>query len=315
MNPFEPETKSNPTPHSETTTALEANTDTDIDTDIDVGIDADLDSSTVLDIESLLQADTDSTDIPTLADIVGDATNPSEDPRRKAVVPPRKTKAGMNLFDYLRNCNPPLDKKIIDIACAEAKVPPALRRDAAQDICVMWTVFKPDLAFKPGQIASYAHRMAHQTALRTRRDMGGPVRLPASAFRKRKDGSSYLNPGLLAEALDWNFLEAWMQIEGTSEASFSGVSPMTSAHDAILNHIERESTSELSGSSETVHAFNERMTQLDRYVHVLTRRQYTVMRALIEGSSFEEIEKDLDIRKGLLMKELAIATGLMASAD
>lgn len=233
--------------------------------------------------------------------------------KRKAVVPPENITPGMSLFDYLRQCNPPLDKKIIDIACSEAKVPPCFREDAAQEIQIMWTSLKPDVeTFKPGQIAAYAHSMARHAALRTKRDIGGPVRLPASAFRKRKDGSTYVTPGHLAGALDWNEMESWFQAEDHVDASF-GIVALSMESEGVADYVEERQVDPEAGLADQ--QYKERTALLERNKHVLTRRQFAIMQSLIDGSSYEEIEAELQIKKGVLMREVAIASGIIGNQD
>ena len=99
-----------------------------------------------------------------------------------------------------------LERKLINIVINEQRVPPRLQDDAAQDIRIAWMKAKAKPEFSLSQTASYAHRIGTHSALRTRRELGSAVRLPGSAFRKRKDGTSYVTPGVLADPLDWDEL-------------------------------------------------------------------------------------------------------------
>lgn len=239
--------------------------------------------------------------------LVGSAAATSEEKRRKAVVPPSEAPEGMTLFDYLSRCNPPLDKKIIDIAIAQTKVPQELGKDAAQEIRLVWSNMKPDLKrFKPGQIASYAHRMAKHTALRVRRDLGSSVRLPGSAFRKRRDGSSYVTPGVLSVALDWNELEGWMDMDDAVSEAFgtSGISGMG----------DEELLSELGGMVETYSAeddeeeiLKQRVKVLESFKDKLTERQFQILMRLSRGDTYEEVQKALQIKKGVMNRDLQLA--------
>lgn len=227
--------------------------------------------------------------------------------QRKPVVAPAVTPEGMSLFDYLRQCTPPLDQKIIDIACSASQVPPSIRDDAGQEIRMMWHSLKPDTtAFKPGQIAAYAHRMACHAALRARRDLGSSVRLPGSAFRKRKDGSSYVTPGVLAAALDWDKLEGWMQLDGNDgDASFGLDSSM---REMDLGALLADGGEPAVEQSEDEQMRDERQDMLGKHRDSLTPQQFSIMESLIGGSTYEEIMAEFDIKRGVLMRELAIVS-------
>jgi DNA-directed RNA polymerase specialized sigma24 family protein len=234
--------------------------------------------------------------------------------QRKDVVPPANLKAGMSLFDYLHNCQPPLDKKLVDIACSQTGTPESLRKEAAQDIYLMWCEMFPDvLKYKPGQIAAYAHRMARHAALRCRREIGAPVRLPGSAFRKRKDGSSYVTPGVLADALDWNELESWFSTGDGEEAgsSLSGPSLDLEGVSQLLSEDEQM----VSEEDEEVRLRNERVELLKDKAQVLTERQSLILQMLIDGATFAEILRDMNIKKGVLMREVAIASEMLGPMD
>lgn len=122
-----------------------------------------------------------------------------------------------NLLQYLERTE--LAQKIIDIAMSQTNLPPRLRDDAAQDIRIMWMSRTPDVVrFEQSQIASYAHQIAKHAALRCRRELGSAVRLPGSAFRKRKDGSTYVQPGTIARPLDWDEMDEWFSMEDQPDA-------------------------------------------------------------------------------------------------
>jgi hypothetical protein len=241
--------------------------------------------------------------------LVGSEAAVSEEKRRKAVVPPEEVKSGMNLFEYLRTCTPPLDQKIVDIAIAQTAVPLELRLDAAQEIRLVWSTMKPDpVRFRPGQIASYAHRMAKHTALRLRRELGSSVRLPGSAFRKRRDGSSYVTPGVLSVALDWNELEGWLDMDSASSSEDSFVLNMG------LGIGEEDALAELGGMVEGYSAedneeemLKQRIQVLSSFKEQLTDRQFQILTRLARGDTYEEIQAALAIKKGVMMRELNLA--------
>lgn len=234
---------------------------------------------------------------------------PAEE-RRKAVGAPTKLVKDMSLFDYLEQCNPPLDKKIIDIALAQTQVPRDLRDDAAQEIRMMWSTMRPDVKkFKPGQIASYAHRIATHAAYRLRRELGSSVRLPGSAFRKRKDGSSYVTPGVLSASLDWNELESWFNTHDNTE-----VSDYTMHFDAVtmpdIGEVS-ESDNEATAVDTDEETRKQRLQALEQHAPRLSRRQYNIMAHLISGETFDEIQARTGVKKGLMLREVAITAALL----
>lgn len=247
---------------------------------------------------------------PTAQWLVGSEAATNEEKRRKAVVPPQHAAAGLSLFEYLRTCTPPLDQKIVDIAIAQTQVPLELRLDAAQEIRLVWSTMTPDLArYRPGQIASYAHRMAKHTALRVRRELGSSVRLPGSAFRKRRDGSSYVTPGVLSVALDWNELEGWLDMDSAGSSSEESV-----VMNMGLGIGEEDALAELGGMVEASSAEDNeeemlkfRLQVIERFKEELTERQYQILMRLSHGDTYEEIQAALGIKKGVMMRELNLA--------
>lgn len=236
----------------------------------------------------------------------------SKAPRqRKAVVPPRKVTKQMSVFDYLHSCQPPLDKKIIDIACSQSNVPMELRGDAGQEIAMMWSQMVPDTnKYKPGQIAAYAHQMARHAALRLRRELGSSVRLPGSAFRKRKDGSSYVTPGVLATALDWNELESWFQTDEGGGDGGGGIASISLDLEGVVQMLEEDGQMATAEDEDEV-TRNERLDVLLAKQDELTPRQFSIMRALVEGVSYEDIMAEQGIKKGVLMREMAVASSII----
>lgn len=233
--------------------------------------------------------------------------------QRKAVVPPPKITKNMSVFDYLRGCQPPLDKKIIDIACSQSNVAPELKDDAAQEIAMLWSTMKPDtVKYKPGQIAAYAHQMARHAALRLRRELGSSVRLPGSAFRKRKDGSSYVTPGVLASALDWAELENWFQADDLPEGAMGAISSVSMDVDGVARVLEEEGQMTSDEDSEEAQR-KERTALLESNKAALSERQYKIMKSLIDGATFDEVlaEQKPPIKKGVLMREIAVASSVM----
>ena len=233
-----------------------------------------------------------------------------QEERRKAVGAPAKVHKGISLFEYLASCQPALDKKIIDIALAQMQVPRDLRDDAAQEIRLVWSTLKPDVKkFKPGQIAAYAHRIAGHACLRLRRELGSSVRLPGSAFRKRKDGSSYVTPGVLSNALDWNELESWFNTEGNTEVSeFTG--PMDAALMPDIGEVSESDQSENAVDTDE-ETRRMRLAALEHNSTRLSRRQYKIMAMLIAGDSFDDIQNKEEIKKSLALREISIVASIL----
>lgn len=230
--------------------------------------------------------------------------------RRKAVGAPDKTPKDMTLFDYLTACQPPLDKKVVDIALAQTQLPRGLREDAEQEIRLVWSTIRPDTKkYKPGQIVSYAHRVAMHASLRLRRELGGSVRLPGSAFRKRKDGTSYVTPGVLSAPLDWNELESWFDTkDGTEPSEFMG-----QLDSGLMPDVGE--VSETDGDSSGVDIDEEtrrgRLLALEKNANRLSRRQYKIMAQLIAGETFEDIQAKTGVKKGLVLREVSIAAAIL----
>jgi DNA-binding CsgD family transcriptional regulator len=226
--------------------------------------------------------------------------------KRKAVVPPEKITKGMSLFEYLNQCNPPLDNKIIDIAIAQTQVPPELKLDAGQDIRLTWSQMKPDVKkYKPGQIASYAHRIARHTALRLRRELGAATRLPGSAFRKKKDGSTYVTPGLLSVPLQWEELESWLD---TDEAADSAFQLNNSTGSEISSALSDFATSSTSVEDEEMETMNQRLALVNSKADKLTMQQREILVLMIRGESYESVQRRLNLKRAMLLNEIEAAT-------
>ena len=234
----------------------------------------------------------------------------NENEHRKAVGAPEKTTKDMTLYDYLLACRPPLDKKVVDIAIAQTQTPQELRKDASQEILLVWSTIKPDTKkYKPGQIVSYAHRVAMHASLRLRRELGGTVRLPGSAFRKRKDGTSYVTPGVLAAPLDWNELETWFDTkDGTEPSEFMG-----QLDSNLIPDLDEVSgvDGEASGIDIDEETRRARLSALENNANRLSRRQYKIMAQLIAGETFEDIQAKTGVKKGLVLREVSIAAAIL----
>jgi DNA-directed RNA polymerase specialized sigma24 family protein len=169
---------------------------------------------------------------------------------------------------------------------------------------------KPDTKrFKPGQIAAYAHRIASHASLRLRRELGSSVRLPGSAFRKRKDGSSYVTPGVLAAALDWSELESWFDTSDNADGpQFMPGSDISTMPD--IGEVT-ETDSEAAQVDTEDETRRQRLEALERNSNRLSRRQYKIMAALIAGETFDDIQNKTGIKKGLTLREVSISAAIL----
>lgn len=228
--------------------------------------------------------------------------------KRKSVVPPEVLTPEMSVFDYLHACRPPLDKKIVDIAIAQMQVPPELRDDAAQEIMLTWTTMKPDVQkFKPGQIAAYAHRIARHTALRVRRELGSSVRLPGSAFRKKKDGTTYVTPGLLSVPLQWEELEGWLDADDAADAAYT-VQGMGSELQSLL---EGQDMSVAAVEDEETEIRNNRLAMVNAKADKLSSLQREALILFIMGNSYETIQNRLNLKRATLLNAIEEATAVI----
>lgn len=181
-------------------------------------------------------------------------------------VAPCDTEPVQNLYEKLVELD--LERKLVEISIAEAKVPQSLKNEAAQEIRMDWLKAKVKAKYTKGEVASYAYRIGCHSALRVRRELGSAVRLPGSAFRKRKNGESYVSPGVLAAPLDWHDMEEWLV---TNEEDGSKAQSLS-----IPNLLE----------------------------HHLTPRQKQIVVLLSQGLSFQDIMSSLDIKKGTFHREV-----------
>lgn len=182
-----------------------------------------------------------------------------------------------------------LVRKLTDIALAQTKVPISLREDAAQEIHLAWASYRADTRLKPGQIASYANQIAHHACLRIRRELGLPVRLPGSAFRRKPDGNTQVDLRRFVDPLSWD--EITERVVGRQESqqgseegwehlvSYDGRDP-----DASLTREEEQRVQEICAR--------------------MTPRQQEILIALRQGHEFSELPELLGLSSSLVQREL-----------
>jgi len=225
---------------------------------------------------------------------------------RKEVIPPAHIPEGMNLFEYLLNCQPPLHVKIAQIAVRKAGVPQQIAEEAIQEIYVMWGKMTPDVKkYKPRQIASYAHQAATHAALRTWRDLGSATRLPGSAFRKRSDGSTYVSPGVLAAPLDWNEMDRWYDADDGSAVP-EAAAALSISIDEMADDLAAEEQVDDDEQNRAA-----RLAILEKHKDELPELQYQIMKMLIEGAKFADVTKALNVKKTTLLRHITIACQIM----
>lgn len=243
-----------------------------------------------------------------------------------------------NLLQYLERNE--LAQKIIDIAMSQTNLPPRLRDDAAQEIRMMWMSRVPDqVRFEQAQIASYAHQIAKHAALRCRRELGSAVRLPGSAFRKRKDGSTYVQPGTIARPLDWDEMDEWFSLEDQpeagmaldAEATFNTMAPDMDGIDEDHTYLgqvsdEIQSGGLLHGGREGIDHMElldadaeaiedglvvgmdaedeRRHEEFNRIAHLLNPRTREIVARLIAGESLQVIQVSMALSQGIITREI-----------
>lgn len=242
-----------------------------------------------------------------------------------------------NLLNYLERVQ--LAQKIIDISVSQTNLPQRLKDDAAQEIRIMWMSRTPDqVRFEQAQIASYAHRIAKHAALRCRRELGSAVRLPGSAFRKRKDGTTYVQPGTIARPLDWDEMDEWFSLEDQPEASLTtGCGAEGLTHSPVpegggdesenlylgsglgggvqgpairegLDAMELADVAEGPVEAELVvggDAEDERrMEEFNRIAQKLNPRARAIVARLVAGESLHQIQAAMNISPGIITREV-----------
>lgn len=201
-----------------------------------------------------------------------------------------------NLLQYLeRNA---LAAKLIDIALAQTLTPQHLREEAAQDIRVMWMTKTPDtVRFEPAQIAAYAHQMARHCALRCRRELGSAVRLPGSAFRKKSDGSTYVQPGTIARPLDWDEMDEWLSLEDQPDAARAGCSTGGDYVGEDADAADREEEAlEVAENERRQEVFLELLPSLSDRARIILER-------LLSGKSLIDIQIEMGVSPSVLTRE------------
>lgn len=193
--------------------------------------------------------------------------------------------------------------------------------------------------YEQSQIASYAHRMARHAALHCNRELGSAVRLPGSAFRKRKDGTTYVQPGTIARPLSWDEMDEWLSLEHQHDAS-SGVNTdgsMDFSDDIEMHSLEADgpATRHLGTDLPLVEGLdvmevldieqpapqhlvvaadpederrNELFSRLGPSLHDRTRE---IIRRLLAGETLLDIQEALDVSQAIITRDIRKAATLV----
>jgi len=182
-----------------------------------------------------------------------------------------------------------LERKLIDISLAKAQIPRSLYDDVSQEIRISWLGAKANPKLSDGETASYAHTIAFHTALRVRRDLAGAVRLPGSAFRKRADGTTYVQPGHLAAPVPWEDLSEVLQTDEEKRPD------VESEWEELPDNLDEE--------------IDLRRPQSDleqRLRRCLTKKQLRIISLLKRGHTLSQIERRISIQSNTLQRNLRI---------
>lgn len=113
----------------------------------------------------------------------------------------------VSLFERLEQLRPGLRAKILAYSLRGSRklgvppIPESLHDDVTQEISLAWAKIRANMDYGEGRTASFAHRIAWQTGLKVWRELGSAAKLPGNAFRKKADGSTYVDIGAIAVPL------------------------------------------------------------------------------------------------------------------
>ncbi|MHB1666158.1 hypothetical protein [Thiomonas sp.] len=169
-------------------------------------------------------------------------------------------------------------------------MPYGLREDAAQEIHASWYSYTADTDLSNGQIASYANMIAHHACLRIRRELGLPVRLPGSAFRRKEDGNTSVDLRRFVDPLSWD--EITERLVGRQESAKDAAE----GWEHLLAYDGEDPDSQLS------------LEDTERVQEVcagMTERQRAIIGHLRRGAAFDELPELLGASASALQREIA----------
>lgn len=138
----------------------------------------------------------------------------------------------VSLFERLEQLRPGLRAKILSYSLRGNRklgvppIPESLHEDVTQEISLAWAKIRANMSYGEGKTASFAHRIAWQVGLKVWRELGSAAKLPGNAFRKRADGSTYVDIGAIATPLslhaetpeDRDWIDSMLELSDADEA-------------------------------------------------------------------------------------------------
>lgn len=211
----------------------------------------------------------------------------------------------MTFFDYLSKCTPNPLERLANSAMRSSAAPLSMYPDLQQEIYLHWYTMKPDLTHAPGEIASYAKQAAYNHCLEYLREHGAPVRLPGNAFRKRKsDGKTYVQPGMLAAPIDFNALDDALNADDAHlhpDAIQARASELDLPADelksltALVDSSNPADVADQSSAESELAAYRQQLVK-DAAAY-LTTKHYLVLMALLDGKTVEDIKAGFSLRQ------------------
>lgn len=176
-----------------------------------------------------------------------------------------------------------LDEKLAYSAIKKAGLPRSYEEDAFQEVIIEWMQLEVDITRDKGSICSYANQVAYTTALRIKRDLAGPVRLPGNAFKHRSDGNTYVEAGHLAAPL--NFEDDLSEVVASELLSDT----YSKDHNAISEAEMIRRLDFIDNSEECT---------------VLTRKQKAICKNIVMGKNIYDLELELGIMNVTILRTL-----------
>lgn len=245
---------------------------------------------------------------------------------RQPALPPANVREGMSVFEYLTESRTQgLAAKVMNGIFRAQRIPFEQQEDIAQEIRIAWSLKKVKAGLDASQVAKYGALIARTTALKTRRDIGGPVNLPGSVFRPRKDGSTAAQPGHLAPAVRFtNSIEGKLSAEESElDVCFSelmgtdAAAELDTDHETLADQL-RDDERDLDPArqteldSEMAERVSMRKTLLERHGDLISDRQRNLLEMSIAGYSHTQIAEATGIREIVVVRELSITASVMA---
>jgi len=144
-----------------------------------------------------------------------------------------------------------------------------------------------------------------------RRELGSSVRLPGSAFRKRKDGTTYVNMRHLSEPIRWEDIEGWLDTDGAADTDFQMAGAGAAVSEALVHY---ELSADSSGESEE-EIMKQRLELVKKKAHKMQPDQLEILVLLIRGETYDDIQRRKNIKRAMLLNIIEDATEILYSKD